>query len=81
MEEWNHQYGMGGITYIATGMNICMMNDARIQNMSYRYKRNYLAEIDAVDKIWDVKKARWAKAAESAPTLKQFLEDKFYGKD
>jgi tryptophan halogenase len=81
MEEWHHQYGMGGITYIATGMDVRMINDARIMNMSYRFKRDYLAEIDAVDKIWDIKKARWTKAAESAPTLKQYLEETFYGKD
>jgi tryptophan halogenase len=81
MDAWVHDYGNGGITYIATGMNIRMINDARIANMSFRYKRDYLAEINAVDKIWDTKKARWAKAAESAPTLKQFLEDKFYGKN
>jgi hypothetical protein len=81
MDEWVHNYGMGGITYIATGMNVRMMNDARIANMTFRYKRNYLAEIDAIDKSWDIKKARWNKAAESCPTLKQYLEDNFYGKD
>jgi flavin-dependent dehydrogenase len=81
MDQWFHNYGMGGITYIATGMNVCMMNDARILNMTYKHKRNYLAEIDAIDKIWDTKKARWNKSAESSPTLKQYLEDNFYGKE
>lgn len=81
MEEWVHNYGMGGITYIATGMEVRMMNDARIMDMTYRWKRNYLAEIDAVDKIWSNKKARWNKAAEIAPTLKEYLEETFYGKN
>jgi hypothetical protein len=58
-----------------------MINDARFANLSFRDKRDFLAEINVVDNIWDTKKARWAKAAESAPTLKQFLEDKFYGKN
>jgi hypothetical protein len=78
MEEWVHNYGIGGITYIATGMNVKMMNDARIQNMSFKWKRDYLAEIDAVNKVWEVKKARWAKAAESAPTLFSYLNETFY---
>jgi hypothetical protein len=62
-------------------MDVRMMNDARIANMSYRFKRDYLTEINAVDKVWDLKKARWNKAAQGAPTLKQYLEDTFYGKD
>lgn len=81
MEMWVHEYGDGGITYIATGMDLRMMNDARIASMSYRTKRNYLSEIDTINIIWETRKARWIKAAESAPTLKQFLEDKFYGKN
>ena len=81
MEEWVHNYGMGGITYIATGMNVRMMNDARIEDMSYRYKRDYFSEIEDIDRAWDIKKARWNKAAETAPTLKQYLEDTFYGKN
>jgi hypothetical protein len=81
MDEWVHNYGIGGITYIATGMDVRMMNDSRIANMSYRYKRDYLQEITVVDKVWENKKARWAKAAESAPTLNQYLKDTFYGED
>jgi tryptophan halogenase len=81
MEMWVHEYGAGGITYIATGMDLRMMNDARIANMSYRTKRNYLSEIDTINNIWETRRARWIRAAESAPTLKQFLEDKFYGKN
>jgi hypothetical protein len=81
MEEWVHNYGISGITYIATGMDVRMMNDARIANMSFRYKRDYLQEITVVDKVWENKKARWKKAADSSPTLKQYLEDTFYGKD
>ena len=81
MQEWSHPYGMGGITYIATGMDIRMMNDARIANMSYRYKRDYFAEIEAVDKVWETRKARWNKAAEVAPTLHAFLKENFYDKN
>ena len=79
MDEWVHNYGVGGITYIATGMDVRMMNDARIANMSYRTKRNYFAEIEAVNKAWELKKLRWGTAAKNAPTLKQYLENTFYG--
>jgi tryptophan halogenase len=81
MEEWFHPYGMAGITYISTGMNLQMINDNRIANMTYRYKRDYLSEADAISEIWENKKAKWNKAAESSPSLKEFLEDTFYGKD
>lgn len=81
MDEWGHPYGMQGITYIATGMQIFMINKARFMNLSYRTDRNLVEEVNTVSAIWERRKAKWKEAAKKSPTLKQFLEDNFYGKN
>jgi tryptophan halogenase len=81
MENWFHPIGQGGITYIATGMNVRMMNLARIMNMSYFAKRDYYSDANSVSEIWENRKMRWNRNAENAPTLYQFLKDKFYDKN
>ena len=81
MDEWGHPYGMQGITYIATGMQLFMINEARFMNLSYRTDRNLVEEVNTVSAIWERRKAKWKEAAKKSPTLKQFLEDNFYGKN
>jgi hypothetical protein len=81
MDEWGHPYGQQGITYIATGMRVFMINEARFMNLSYRTDRNLKEEVDAAAIVWEQRKKRWENAANNSPTLKQFLEDNFYGKD
>jgi tryptophan halogenase len=81
MDEWGHPYGQQGITYIATGLHVNMINDARFMNLSYRTDRNLIEEVNTVSAVWEQRKKKWKEAADRAPTLKQFLEDNFYGKD
>jgi hypothetical protein len=81
MDEWGHPYGNQGITYIATGMNLFMINSSRFINLSSRTDRNLKEEVNTVSAVWEARKSKWKKAAEDAPTLKEFLEDNFYGKN
>lgn len=81
MDEWGHPYGNQGITYIATGMHLFMINEARFMNLSYRTDRNLKEEVDTISVIWEQRKKRWLEASAKAPTLKQFLESNFYGKN
>ena len=81
MEEWGHTVSAAGIPYIATGMQLFMMNEARIKSMTYRFKRNFEEEVKTVDAIWDTRKAKWAKNAEKAPTLYAYLKQNFYWED
>jgi flavin-dependent dehydrogenase len=78
MDEWGHPYNKDGITYIATGMNLEMINEARYLNLVYRTKRNFVEEIEVISKIWNTKKEKWLKNAENSSTLKEYLEKTFY---
>ena len=81
METWVHPFGVDGITYIATGMNLEMMNDNRIQNLSYRTRKNYYQEISEISNAWEVRKAKWLKMSQSSPTLYEYLKENYYKND
>jgi hypothetical protein len=78
MEDWEHPYGIQGIPYIATGMNLFMHNDSRINNLSIRYGFNYKEIVENAINLWEQKKKRWEKNAEQSPTLFKYLKDKYY---
>jgi tryptophan halogenase len=78
MQEWGHPIGNGGITYIATGMHYFMMNNARIQDLEFRTGQDILKATNSISDLWEVRKARWKKAADQSPTLEQYLADTFY---
>lgn len=79
MEEWGHPWNQNdGIIYISTGMELNMMNDARIQDYEYRTKKNLKKELKDVIEVWENNKARWTKAAEKSPSLENYLKNKFY---
>ena len=79
MNDWGHPKQLNsGITYVATGMNLIMMNEARVQNLQYRSKRDFFKETTQISDSWDSKKQRWLQAAISSPTLESFLFEKFY---
>jgi flavin-dependent dehydrogenase len=80
MDEWGHPYGMQGITYVATGLQLFMINEARFMNLSYRLNRDLVEEARTQDAVWNARKEKWKRAADNSPTLKQFLEENFYGK-
>jgi tryptophan halogenase len=81
MNEWGHPLNRAGIPYIATGMHLNMMNEARIKNMSFFNKTDYAAQAQIAANRWEFKKARWAKYASEAPTLYEFLKKAFHGGD
>jgi hypothetical protein len=78
MENWGHQLDIAGIPYIATGQQLFMMNRGRISIIENRNKRNLLEEVHPKIKIWEQKKYKWNKIAESCPTLEEFLDARFY---
>jgi tryptophan halogenase len=80
MNEWGHPLSPAGITYIATGMNVRMFNEARIMNLSYR--KGDLREIaENAISVWEQNKNNWLHAAENSETLYSFLNNNFYGGD
>jgi hypothetical protein len=78
MEEWGHPYGNAGIPYIATGMNLNMMNSARIDNMQKRYKLDLKKDVDPIVYKWEELKEYWNSVAETLPTLEEYLDRTFY---
>lgn len=78
MEDWEHPYGIHGITFIATGMNLFMYNKSRIENMSIRYGLNYKQMADKAISLWEYKKSRWYKNALNSPTLYEYLKNRFH---
>ena len=78
MDEWGHPYGPAGIPYIATGMNLMMMNNARVLDLQHRLNKNLQKEINEVIDVWEIRKKRWKEHAEKALSLEQFLKDSFY---
>jgi len=81
MSEWGHPLGPAGITYIATGMNINMFNQARIMNLQYRTPVDLKTEVDNCIEVWEKDKEKWGKASDDAETLYDFLKNNFYGGD
>lgn len=78
MEDWVHPYGFAGITYIATGMNIRMMNNSRMMNLQYRTKRDYELEIESINNNWETRKSKWNYNSSLSPTLFTYLKETFY---
>ena len=81
MINWGHPFGMGGITYIAVGQHVKMLNPRRVESIEYAHKRDLRKELNVINDIWEAKKARWQRAADNSPTLYQYLKDTFYGED
>lgn len=78
MENWGHPFGMGGMTFIAVGQRVNMMNERRIQLIEFTEKRSLKNEVDKVNTVWEFNKARWKKAADNSPTLYEYLRDTYY---
>jgi len=78
MEEWGHPWSQAGISYIATGHRLFMMNRHRIENMEFRFKTNMQDDINSKIQLWEQKKQMWNRFAEDCPTLEQYLNDRFY---
>jgi len=78
MTNWAHPFGLGGITFIAVGLRVNMLNERRVQEIEFADRRNLKNEIDQVNAQWQISKARWQKAADDSPTLYEYLRDTYY---
>jgi tryptophan halogenase len=80
MDEWGWPFNHSGVPFIATGLGMEMITEQRFLNMCFRNKRDYKAEVDAQTIVWESRKKRWVRNAKKAPTLMQYLHEKFYKK-
>jgi tryptophan halogenase len=80
MDDWGHPVGIGGITWVATGLNLMMMNKARVDDLIF-HKKLDLVELNNIIDIWEVRKDRWNRAAEKALTLEEHLRKTFYSSE
>jgi hypothetical protein len=79
MEQWNHDDKfIGGIPYIATGMNLMMMNKSRIDVFEQNLNKNLLKDIENVINIWEYRKQKWNFNSKNSLTLENFLKQNFY---
>lgn len=78
MDDWGHEYNLAGIPYIATGMNLFMMNRARIENIENRTGVNLKNDIISSIELWDKQKKKWNDVAKEFPSLEKYLNDNFY---
>jgi tryptophan halogenase len=80
MNEWGFATDRAGLPFIATGMNISMVNEHRAQSIDQTYGRNFAEELPQVVSIWEQRKASWNTAAKQCDTLEDYLYKKFYNK-
>jgi tryptophan halogenase len=80
MKDWAHPPNIAGITYIATGMNLNMINRHREEIESAQTSKNIKEDITEISRLWDLKKSKWAKNASKSKTLYQYLKDTYYNK-
>jgi tryptophan halogenase len=79
LENWGHPVGNAGITYIATGMNVPMVNEQRALQIQFEEP-----DIDIFQKtnefinVWEERKAKWNRNAMNSPSISQYLYEAFY---
>jgi tryptophan halogenase len=81
MHAWYHPEGQGGNTYIATGLHLDMITEYRFLNIQKEQGRDVRKENSEIVASWEDRKNKWAKNALEAPTLRQYLQGKFYTKE
>ena len=78
MINWEHPMNLAGITHIAVGQNLNMLNARRVAELEYRERVNLLNQTKPIIDLWEKKKFAWKEAADRSPTLYQYLNDNFY---
>jgi hypothetical protein len=79
LDNWGHPVGQAGITYIATGMNVPMVNEQRYLQVQYEEKdTNIFEKISKQCEVWEERKAKWYRNAMNSPTVKDYLYHNFY---
>jgi hypothetical protein len=81
MHAWYHPEGQGGNTYIATGLHLDMITEYRFLNIQKQQGKDLRKENSEIVASWEDRKNKWAKNALEAPTLRQYLQGKFYTKE
>jgi tryptophan halogenase len=78
MDNWGHPNNNAGIPFIATGMNLFMMNKRRVMDLEFRNNTSYRKPTSDMVDIWNKRKNTWKINAALAPSLMKFLEENFY---
>jgi tryptophan halogenase len=78
MENKGHTLGPSGITYIATGMNLNMINDYRFIDIKNRINPEIIEDINKVVRLWEERKLKWNVASGNSKTMKQYLLEKYH---
>jgi hypothetical protein len=78
MTNFEHPIGVSGITYIATGMNLNMMNNARVdaEYLSTGIPLKHI--VYQANLIWESRKEKWKNNALNAPSLYQYLKNNYF---
>lgn len=67
---------MGGLPYIATGLNYFPIDLATIKRTEFKHQTN-LSFINDVFQIWEANKTHWQTVADNSPTLYDYLREKY----
>lgn len=78
MEHGMHPLDKSGITYIATGMNLNMMNNSRAENEYFTTKIPLKEIADFCNSDWEFKKQKWKNNAQNAPSLYEYLKNTYF---
>jgi hypothetical protein len=79
MDKWSYEVNRGGVPFIATGMNLHMMNDARYEKIKFYNKHHDIKnEIDLVIDRWESRKRKWTLEAQRSESIQQYLFNNFY---
>jgi tryptophan halogenase len=82
LDGWGHPIGNAGITYIATGMNVNMVNEQRAVQVQYEEPDiSILEKTNEYCRVWEERKAKWQRNAMNSPLLSEYLYHTFYKKD
>jgi hypothetical protein len=65
---------MGGITWISVGMNYFVLDKLQVEMKEIYGKKSQRQTLAPVFNLFEERKARWAAAAESQPSLYQYLK-------
>jgi tryptophan halogenase len=79
LDAWGHPVGNAGITYIATGMNVPMVNEQRYEQVQFEEPDiNIFEKTKEYIRLWEERKAKWYRNAVNSPTLEEYLYHTFY---
>lgn len=78
MTNFEHPLGVAGITYIATGMNLNMMNNARADAEYFSTGIPLSHIVYQANLIWESRKEKWKNNALNAPSLYQYLKNNYF---